>query len=945
MPGEIRKPFPGVIVGSRYWGWLPVVLLGVLPFIASLIFPPATFRLEVEAEISAGQTLQVFFNDDANLSHTTPIIPGRVHTYQFSGIPPSTHTLRIDPGEQPGSQVRVLSARTFRNEALVKEIAFDQETNFQCGSCEQFEASADSARFIAATNDPIFFGEYIHEATLPDRLWALFGNRISTLYLKLAIVCVFLLVLMPLSPRKASHWLPGFPLLVTPVLILVLSGLSAFLSTRIVTSPDFSQAVGFSTFTGRPKIDEFILFYLCVLSSLLAAALLFAVAKTLAPRIELPRMAMPDGAIRLYQIVFLAILVSGIVVMNFPALDSILKSLATWSHSSNWDSQSITAWRYAVSRELLPYRDFWFPYGGGWRTLAPFTSDQLRFFIHCAITFGGFFTLLFLLSGGRILATLVFTSLIWWGAQEAYFQSLFRYLLPTNLLLFYLWLMRQKVASPMAYVIFGLYASWVFSYESTLAAYACLPVVLLATMQLIQNYKEPEWRAWLFRTHTILLATCMLGITAYLASLYRDGQLPGYIEFHRDMGALSVIAAVPAAIPDWLGVSTRGDTLVLALTLLLPFWGAWLILWYWKKPEQWLGIYLLLFGCLSFAIYNKYLVRPHGAHQFLVVPLAGVFLYFTALSETFSAAHKALLRLCAVFAIAALYFSPLGNILEVIKNRVHTLAADVQTLFLHESVQLEAQADFFSPRSFTHEWPQSMEIYNYIQDLKQSVDIDSMYVLGNDQYLYVLLGERPPFYLTNWEGGTQRAQMRTLADFNESPPDIMLYNPAVRSFDGVPDQVRAPRIYQYAAQNYKVIGDTGGYVVLGRRPEGEAIDYGRWGELLGQDVFLGFIPGSTSFDTLPDCTQATPDCADYLVVTLARDPGDALITLSLSTEHGQYRIGWSTRSGQRQYEVPLSRLWFWPSLADKGAPMEWTIPSTEATFERVRKGAADSVLY
>ena len=135
-----------------------------------------------------------------------------------------------------------------------------------------------------------------------------------------------------------------------PAFLLILSNISTFLGTRIFTSPDFSQAVGFSAFVGRPKVDEVVVLYSCVLSLILIAASFFIVGKRLANQIELPRMDLPGRALKNYQIMLLGILLSGMVVMNFPALDANFKSLATWSHSSNWGAQSLTTWQYAAKR-------------------------------------------------------------------------------------------------------------------------------------------------------------------------------------------------------------------------------------------------------------------------------------------------------------------------------------------------------------------------------------------------------------------------------------------------------------------------------------------------------------------------------------------------------------------------------------------------------------------
>lgn len=929
------------------WTWLPIALLASLPYIASSIFSPASFMLEIEADVSDGQALQIYLDNDVSFSPSLPVVPGQVHKYQFRNIPASTTALRIDPGERPGSRIRLLAARTFRNQELVKEVIFNQDASFRCWNCDALEPSADSTSFIAASNDPIYYGEFVFQAKRSDRIWARLGGQLSTAYLMMAIACGLILLLVPMSPRRFSNWIPGIPLLLLPAFVHFLSLFSSFLQTLIVTAPDYSRAVGYSTFIGRPKQDETYILLILVTVAVLLSTLCFMLVKKICKRDALPQIALPVATLHRGHNIFLGAVLAGIALINFPPLGSTLNALAQWKHPANWDAQCLGAWRYAMTKELLPYHDFWFPYGGAWKTNGPFIADQFRFFVHCFITYGSFFVLLFILSGARIIATLLFTALLWWGVQDGYLSSLSRYLLSANVLLFYLVLLRQHVSHWAPYVLFGLYVAWVFSYESVLAVYGGLPVFMLFLLQIIQHHNAREWRQWFFRGHAIALAAGVLGIGAFLLALYRDGQLPGFIEFHRDLSAISLIAAVPGDLAGWLQLSTRADSLVIVSLLFGLLWGVWLILWYWKKPEQWLGLYLFLFSCLNFAIYCKYLVRPDMENQFLVVPLIGLFLYITAVLPAFSTsgAHQFLLRLCAVLLVVALYFSPVGNVAASLKQRIDTLPLDIRALFVDASVLSETESRFYAPNTFTDISPRAPAIYEYIQDLRKTVTIDSIYVLGHDQYLYMLLGERLPFYLTVWEGGTQRAQMRTLRDFAAAPPDIIFYNPANRSFDGVPDQVRAPRIYQYVVQNYKVIGSVDNYVVLGRRPEDEKIDVRRWAELLGRDVFLGFIPGSTSFAALPGCEPETAPCGDYLVVTLAQDPGNATVTSFLSTKFGDFNVTWSTRANQVRYEVPLLRLWFWPIVAQAQEQGDWKISTAEATFEVVRRGHVEKVLY
>ena len=218
--------------------------------------------------------------------------------------------------------------------------------------------------------------------------------------------------------------------------------------------------------------------------------------------------------------------------------------------------------------------------------------------------------------------------------------------------------------------------------------------------------------------------SCVLGIGVFLLALYRDGQLPGYIEFHRDLKTLSLIAAVPADMTGWLMLSARSNSLMIVSLLLLLIWGGWLILWYWKKPEQWLGVYLFVFGCLSVALYSRYLVRPHMTCQLLVVPAVGLFLYFTALIPAFSssAAQRFLLRTCGVFIVAALYFSPVGNLASVLAQRLYALPQNIRALSVDADVISEAEAKFYAPNTFTQISPRAPEIYNYFQNLKKTVD-------------------------------------------------------------------------------------------------------------------------------------------------------------------------------------------------------------------------------
>src|SRR5208282_3468337 len=106
-------------------------------------------------------------------------------------------------------------------------------------------------------------------------------------------------------------------------------------------------------------------------------------------------------------------------------------------------------------------------------------------------------------------------------------------------------------------------------------------------------------------------------------------------------------------------------------------------------------------------------------------------------------------------------------------------------------------------------------------------------------------------------------------------PRQRAFGGAPNTFDGVPNPVRLPLIFEEAVMNYGFYDHVGRFDVLRRLRSGGVPDLSYWYAALGADIELGYLPKVSSFPNLMQCEKIQQqDCKAFLVLSLRQNTSE-----------------------------------------------------------------------
>ena len=201
-------------------------------------------------------------------------------------------------------------------------------------------------------------------------------------------------------------------------------------------------------------------------------------------------------------------------------------------------------------------------------------------------------------------------------------------------------------------------------------------------------------------------------------------------------------------------------------------------------------------------------------------------------------------------------------------------------------------------------------------------EANSVYVLGDNSFWYILKRQTTPPYISFYDMAPAYAQRRTIEWLEIHKPEMVIWEPGKDQFDGVPNTVRCPLIFDYMVRNYFVDEASGSdrfRVLKIQKNKGSSSNshIKSWIKNLGNQVDYGLIP--TAFhsfaskdDDLPVsviCVSKSGGKDDKLAGTpekaFALDFGDG------NRWEIQFRFPPATRSAT----IRLDRLWFYSFYA------------------------------
>ena len=257
--------------------------------------------------------------------------------------------------------------------------------------------------------------------------------------------------------------------------------------------------------------------------------------------------------------------------------------------------------------------------------------------------------------------------------------------------------------------------------------------------------------------------------------------------------------------------------------------------------------------------------------------------------------------------VAALLTSgELGALTTGIGSAPASLYADAKAMLRPSDTDQAVSRQRFSASHFT-QYTSELALMRTIRPLLGSGS-SNLYILGDAPVEYVLLDQTPPWEINVYNTSPIGDQSRVVTWIDRHRPSVVVLDRETgQSFDGVPNVVRIPLVYQKIITSYEPEETLGYFDVLRRMQPGEHPADTFWLKRLGSVLDLGAIP-----DAEPPIGQAVPGGPHTPVLQVSSDgaasPG--LVSVPLSFGGTVVTVEFHA-SGRHRYEIPIDRLWPW----------------------------------
>lgn len=891
---------------------------------------PTDIRLIIDAQISSGRQVEAFFNGSV-----TPVSVKRASNerelYVLKGVPSSVRELRLDLTDVPNGEVVLYGIRFERDGEVIASYSADQlrqKLSFYNMSVDA--ASRPGLTMRAANNDPIVLFSpkvFLGRSSEIPRALEYIEEHLTT-----ALLFVGLLGLIVAGGTRQ---------------ILCATALSAALGlgwwgltilATIERQPRFlpvSLSVGNASYTGYAKGSEFSMYWSFVAFALCLAAL-GALGRALFRKLKHPEMSwhqwltnlLPSSdsrhalaqrhGVRRWLIVagdiaFLGAIALHYFLIMFPRLAMKDAALGEPADPGDYDGVNFFSWSAFRIFGLLPHRDYWFPYAGFYDALYDTPFDLFNRHLYSTIVWSFVSLGIYLITNRSKCATLLVTVVLYLFVFNNLLVGYHRYLIGIGIIVLAAVAFTRRPHGALL-ALLGAYAGYISGKEPNQIIYASVALVMI--LGLTYNYwKEHPLKVALYTT-----IGGILGSASWLIPLTKGQEVEAFVAFYVRMGGLLNAVAIPSGLTNWIVAPSGLDALVILLGLALVFVAGYLTLSH-RPHSLRTPLYVAAFGagllfCLTF---TKQLARPHMANQLVGIALIGVTLVFIAWTSAWNRTQRVWFAVwLAVFAahIDSFWAGPYTLLSNT--DRLLTLKPDLALAFSPKLADREEEQRLYERTRFTAGFPFLAQLTEIVdQDTKATGQRPMVYVLGDDSFVYPVLRQIPPRFISFYNMSDIREQREVVAWLGTHEPKYILWNPSFKVFDGVPQVVRVPEVFSYVIARYQLYKSLDGFDLLVRKTSDSSVplvvqnsEY--WRATLGQELALGALPALSSIRDNALCEPGSVAfCEPVIRIRLKRPPQQSTAT-SIDMELGgrQYRVSFSTLPNQRNYFIKWSSLWF-----------------------------------
>lgn len=495
----------------------------------------------------------------------------------------------------------------------------------------------------------------------------------------------------------------------------------------------------------------------------------------------------------------------------------------------DFDAQNFMVWDFAAFKNLLPFRDVFYPYG-----LLRYLKDNNIFLrviytLATPLLFTGFFVELRLLFKNRFITCLSFLALLVFihnilGASTftfirygavALFSGFIAYLLFSHNLL-----------SKKTIFFIGILIGFAFPLVNDTAIYS---VAILISFLIINPIIKDGRRKVLkksyyfdfFQKIIYFLVGFLVGFFPFLIYfIFHNMTSDFFISMLRllSMGAYAKTPFIPHA--------TKKENLLLFGSLIVTVSIlAFKILF--KKNKQNLNTYFQL-GLVftSIFLHQRTILRPGGIEKQLSFLI--LILFFTIFQDlkTVLKKYKITELQLSIYYLALIFlFVYKGNLAPAIMSFPHAYLNKYSNNF---PVELNKKINFADIESclgsnFRIENLPLKENYLRIGErLREEPNFNGkMFSFPVDPIFYILFDQAPAPYFNVYDASPLYAQKANIKYIEEEKVDYIIYNLSFPEMDGVPNYIRGNLLFKYILNNFKIIDRVDNFLILKRNENGE----------------------------------------------------------------------------------------------------------------------------
>lgn len=727
-----------------------------------------------------------------------------------------------------------------------------------------------------------------------------------TLFVVSVLFCLFAMLACESS---AARWKLLYQLMVVAAGFYIAWQVCIFTLEQPGTMAGVQSAVGYSAYFGLYKNLEIRAYWL-----MLAVVSSIAVCGEIVWQ-RLNRRPVPveyefAGVDPPYSRRFLAAFMFVLMLLLFPSVGHLLADARNITHSLDYDAQNITTWHYFRYTGLTPLRDFWYPYGAFLYLNELLFPDMLFLWLHKLLVIGVCFVSVYRLSGYSSLRTLSVFAFLAWMFHVGLIEAYERYFISAAIVLMLACCILEK--KKILFFSWGLMLAYGWIIEPSQLVYSA-PGALLLSIAGLFAAKNKESRICLLRSVALGAGIAFVCGLVYLACLYGTGALPEYLLFLRTMGDVALYAMLPVNFGKWYyhPMSFEGILFYLVVaTFVLSLWHAFSRF---RAGGVIFDAIPLAISLIAVMLFQKQLIRPVPTNIIGIPAFAFGLLAIKSFSGCDAGRVMSKIRLIMITVIAIVVFAIPQAGHEAPYKRVAAKLAEfpmnLRLVLLDRTAVLAAERAYFAPDRFIIDGMKGSEFQRQLLSKIQLLRHDELFVLGDDSYLYILLNQLAPFYVSIFNQSIIHSQQKNIAWLEEHKPSYLLWKNSFQSFDEVPNLVRTPLLYNYVVQNYGYADSIGSYKILVRQePQPGNMDF--WRMTLGDVVDLGFIAGSSAAENFV-AKDAKPLHPQSFIRADIPMPFDSRVReIAFMINGNIYRISFMEREGVTKYFIHADRIWF-----------------------------------